>query len=71
MKGTAYNPVFGPNSNSVAYTLLLEIGITVPAITMTTVGFFYGRYTFVTTPAGTLTFDGLRQYFTGWGQDLN
>ncbi|MGC2661008.1 MAG: RHS repeat-associated core domain-containing protein [Bryobacteraceae bacterium] len=30
LKGTAYNPVFGRNSNSVAYTLLLDIGITVP-----------------------------------------
>jgi len=56
----AYNPILGPNSNSVVYTLLWELGIGIP-ITMTTQ---------LGIPVGTMYFNGASQYFTGWGQIL-
>jgi predicted nucleic acid-binding protein len=57
----AYNAILGPNSNSVAYTLLADLRLSVPSITMTSL---FGI------SVGTLNFDGVTQYFTGWGQYL-
>jgi RHS repeat-associated protein len=51
----------GPNSNSVAYTLLADAGIAVPTITSTLA---FGK------PAGTLNLNGVLQVFTGWGDNL-
>jgi hypothetical protein len=57
----AYHPISGPNSNSLVYTLLQEIGLSVP-ITMTTID---------NSPAGMLNFNGVNQSFTGRGQYKN
>jgi RHS repeat-associated protein len=56
-----YQLVNGPNSNSVAYTLLLDAGIGIPQISMTTQ---------LGVAVGTLSLNGVSQYFTGWGQYL-
>jgi RHS repeat-associated protein len=56
----SYNPVLGPNSNSVAYTLLTSIRQDV-GIGMTT------RFGI---QVGVLNISGTNEYFTGWGQSL-
>jgi len=58
-----YNPAFGPNSNSVVYSELLDLGISVPI-------------SFANLPdlgsVGVLNYpvDGQEQLFTGWGKNL-
>ena len=55
-----YNPILGPNSNSVAYTLLADLRVN-PGIQ---------PYTVFGTTAGTFSLNGVAQVFTGWGQYL-
>ena len=54
-----YNPIRGPNSNSFAFTLLWDSGVSVSSISVNRFGF------------GTLVFNGQTQYFTGWAQYLD
>jgi RHS repeat-associated protein len=56
----AYNPILGPNSNSLAYTLLNYLRLSLPI----------QPYSVLGTSAGTLNFNGVTQVFTGWGQYL-
>ena len=56
-----YNPVFGPNSNRVAYTLLSEVGLNIPLKSVTT---GLGQQ------LGYINFNGQNQWFTGWGQNV-
>ena len=59
---TTYDPVNGPNSNSVVYTLLTDLKINVPI----TMGAIQSGPT--TVPVGILNVNGSNEYFTGWGQ---
>jgi hypothetical protein len=56
-----YNPITGTNSNSVVYSELRSIGITVPIslVNLSLMG-----------PVGVLNSQGKNQIFTGWGQNL-
>ena len=67
----SYNPITGPNSNSVVYTLMSSLGIALP-IKMTTDTITVPGVASFTEPVGLLNFqvNGQSQYFTGWGQFL-
>ena len=59
-----YNPILGPNSNSVVYTLLSEIGVNAPLLSANIQS---GPYSI---PVGTANVNGGTQVFTGWGQTV-
>ncbi len=58
-----YNPILGSNSNSVVYSELRSVGISVP-ISMTNLPFLGN--------IGVLNYqvNGQTQLFTGWGQNI-
>jgi RHS repeat-associated protein len=60
-KPYSYNPVSGPNSNSVVYTLLRDFGVNAGIGSTSNSG----------VSVGILGVNGGSQYFTGWGQYLS
>jgi hypothetical protein len=66
LKAVDYSPTFGPNSNSVAYTLLMGVA---PMLGINDIGISQGTLPGLGT-VGVMTVLGQEQIFTGWAQNI-